>query len=191
MTTEEFYALPRNERAVLVAKDIIAQVNNGKYYPKQGAYLNFTYITDWMGIKALKEAVDEGLDIKENFHLIPNGCAACAIGATILSCTHLGNKLKFSDIRASRLGIYDLDKASIKELLDSVFNPEQLLMIETAFEGWSYSADRYARTVLDVDLETSVYRACDLFYGKYCNDPEERMIAIYQNIIDNNGVFVP
>lgn len=40
MTTEQFYALPMNERAVLVAKDIIAQVEVGMYRPTKGHYFN-------------------------------------------------------------------------------------------------------------------------------------------------------
>lgn len=193
MTTEQFYALPMNERAVLVAKDVIAQVKSGRYKPNTGHYLNLIRGLDSIfseEYELLNRAKGEGLDVKENFHLIPNGCTACAIGATILSCTHLGNKLKFSDLELSITGISDLDKAPIKELLVSVFSPEQLLMIETAFEGWRGDSDRYAINILGVHLDRNVYRVCDAFYDKYDNSTA-RIIAIYQNIIDNNGVFVP
>lgn len=191
MTTEQFYALPMNERAVLVAKDIIAQVEGGVYIPRRGQYLNLGWgETPELGWNVLRDAIEVGLDVKENFHLIPKGCTACAIGATILSCTHLGNKLKFSDLVLRAAGVNDLNNTSIKELLESVFSPEQLLMIETAFEGWDDGSDRYAKNLLGVHLEPSVYRACDDFHRMY-DTSYERILAIYQNVIDNNGVFVP
>lgn len=191
MTTEQFYAIPMNERAVLVAKDIIAQVEVGMYKPRRERYLNLGYgERPELGWDVLRDAIEVGLDVKENFHLIPKGCTACAIGATILSCTHLGNKLKFSDLRLSAMGVNSLNNTSIKELLESVFSPEQLLMIETAFEGWNDDSDRYAKNLLGVRLEPSVSRACDDFHNMY-NTSYQRILAIYQNIIDNNGVFVP
>ena len=193
MTTEQFYALPMNERAVLVAKDVIAQVESGRYSPTKGHYFNLTRgfaYTCREEYTLLEKAEKEGLDVKENFHLIPKGCTACAIGATILSCTHLGNKLKFSDLGLGSASVTDLDKTSIRELLASVFSPEQLLMIETAFEGYRMDSDRYAINVLGVHLERSVYLDCDAFYDRYDNSTDT-IIAIYQNIIDNNGVFVP
>jgi hypothetical protein len=199
MTTEQFYALPMNERAVLVAKDVIAQVEAGRYTPKIGVYLILNRGASTEQSDYLSEAIQNGLDVKENFHLIPNGCAACAIGATILSCTHLGNKLKFSDLYAGSLGVKDLDKPVIHELLASVFSPEQLLMIETAFEGYNISSYRYAKTLLRVDLEEYIIKKCNNFYKEHGGSiyfeksvsVTDRLIAIYQNIIDNNGVFVP
>lgn len=194
MTTQEFNTLPTNEKAVLVAKDVLAQVKAKRYKPKVGTYV---YVAN--GYKF------EG-SIKENFNKIEE-CQVCALGSMLMSSTHLGNILTTSDITAFLDRDFLRRSEKVTELFYSIFNDKQLLLIETAFEGYTYffelnktlikkqfqkdfryheSSDRYADEILTFD-ETL---ACEMFHRKY-PAAEKRLNAICRNIIKNNGVFIP
>lgn len=196
MTTEQFNALPNNEKAVLVAKDVLVQIKAKIYIPYTG-----TYIHPNDGFKF------EG-SIKKNFEKIPE-CKVCALGSMLMSSTHLGNILTTSDIGNSP-DVDDLRNSDkVSELFSSIFTDKQLLLIETAFEGysefmdWSYSktdikriykkdfryeelSDRYSTETLTFDESL----ACEMFHRKY-NDDDKRLNAICRNIIKNNGIFIP
>ena len=87
MTTEKFNKLSKKQKAVLVAKDVLAQLKCGKYTPKTASYIKI-YDENFQPIEG---------SIKDNFDKVPQ-CHVCAIGATLLSATHLGNVLEFKDI---------------------------------------------------------------------------------------------
>jgi hypothetical protein len=194
MTTQEFNTLPTNEKAVLVAKDVLAQVKAKRYKPKVGTYM---YVVD--GYKF------EG-SIKENFNKIEE-CQVCALGSMLMSSTHLGNILTTKDITAFPDRDFLRRSEKVTELFYSIFNDKQLLLIETAFEGYTYfwdlnktqiktqfqedfryheSSDRYSIEELTFD-ETL---ACEMFNRKY-PAAEKRLNAMCRNIIKNKGVFIP
>ena len=194
MKTEQFNALPNNEKAVLVAKDVLAQIKADKYVPDTGTYIYIQGGFDFNG------------SIKENFDQIEE-CKVCALGSMLMSSTHLGNILTTSDINRFP-DADDLRRSEkVTELFSSIFTNKQLLLIETAFEGhteffgktkrqlkktyqenFSYYEpyDRYANEKLTFD-ETL---ACEIFHRKY-DDNDKRLNAICRNIIRNNGVFIP
>lgn len=195
MTTEQFHALPQNVKAILVAKDVIAQLKINKYDAIPSRYVRFYYengdVTDY-----------SECDIKENFHKISH-CEVCALGATLISATRLGNKLLFVDT----YGLVHDENTKVSDLLKSIFSPKQLLLIETAFEGVGYDTSqiksryeksdiieqygmRYASSYLDQNLDFDEAIACNTFYYNYPL-PSDRLFAIMENIITNNGVFVP
>jgi hypothetical protein len=194
MTTEQFNALPKNEKAVLVAKDVLAQIKAKKYLPREGHYIHIAGGYNFNG------------SIKENFDQIKE-CTVCALGSMLMSSTHLGNILTTKDINSFP------DKNDLKhsekvtELFASIFTDKQLLLIETAFEGYTkfleetkaeikkyYQEDfiyqecddRYATETLTFD-ETL---ACEMFYRKYYTG-DKRLNAICRNIIKNGGIFIP
>lgn len=196
MTTQEFNALPNNEKAVLVAKDVLAQVKENKYIAKTGSYISRIFEDDYEG------------SIKDNFDQIQQ-CSVCALGSMLLSSTHLGNLLTTKDL-PNYPDAYDLRRSEkITELFNSIFTYKQLLLIETAFEGYSYfwglkktqikkfyqenftyneTFDRYAEGKEKLTFEETL--ACEMFNRKYDED-EKRLNAICRNIIKNKGVFVP
>ena len=61
MTTTEFNKLPRREKAILVAKDILKQIKLERYIPATGLYTRFS--------EKNNELRRTDLDIKENFNL--------------------------------------------------------------------------------------------------------------------------
>lgn len=187
MNTEDFYKLSRQERAILVAEDVIAQIESNKYSPYTGVYVT------------INDNTRTG-DIKDSFDTIEE-CKVCALGATIMSATHLGNKLTFYDISMGGKDcakINDGKTPALDTLLTSIFTPHQLLLIETAFEGYSYNLSdyfdysqmsngtRYAHR-FNISLTKEECIKCNDYYKRYTN--EGRLIAIMQNIIANEGEF--
>jgi hypothetical protein len=195
MTTKQFNELSKDKKAVLVAKDVLAQIAANKYIPNTGAYVRFEYEIDFEG------------DIKSNFNKLPQ-CSVCALGSMLLSCTNLGNVLTTDIISNDTIGHYELKNDDVKELFSSIFSDKQLLMIETSFEGYSdwesytisyikdwfkqdfyYSeaSDRYAD---DERLSFEETLDCQALFLKFDSD-QERLEAICNNIIRNNGIFIP
>jgi hypothetical protein len=195
MTTKQFNELSKDKKAVLVAKDVLAQIEDNRYIPNTGAYVNFKEEIPFIG------------DIKSNFNKLPQ-CNVCALGSMLLSCTNLGNVLTTDIIMNDRIGHYELQDDGVKELFSSIFSDKQLLMIETSFEGYSdwesytisyikdwfkndfyYSeaSDRYAD---DERLSFEETLDCQALFLKYDSD-QKRLEAICNNIIRNNGIFIP
>jgi hypothetical protein len=195
MTTKQFNELSKDKKAVLVAQDVLAQIAANKYVPNTGAYVKFEEDISFKG------------DIKSNFDKLPQ-CQVCALGSMLLSCTNLGNVLTTDIISNDGIGHWELQDDGVKELFSSIFSDKQLLMIETSFEGYSYwenytvsdikkhsklgfdyieYSDRYAD---DETLSFEETLSCQKLFLKYHSD-QERLEAICNNIIKNNGVFIP
>jgi hypothetical protein len=196
MTTKQFNKLSKAKKAVLVAQDVLAQLNANKYTAQTGVYVRFDDEIEFEG------------DIKSNFDKLPR-CSVCALGSILLSCTNLGNVLTTDIIDDYRIGHDELqDDDGVKKLFSSIFSDKQLLMIETSFEGYSAwecwtvsdikkhskigfsyfeAFDRYAD---GERLSFEETLACQKLFLKYDSD-QERLEAICNNIIKNNGVFIP
>lgn len=98
---------------------------------------------------------------KENVDAIEH-CKVCAIGSAVLSGIRLFNEIKFG-VRTTECpdATYSVYKA-----VDTWFERTQAVMMEDAFEDGDFGFNKY---------ETA----------------EDRLIAIFQNIIDHEGTFVP
>jgi hypothetical protein len=110
---------------------------------------------------------------KENVNSIT--CEVCAKGGLLAS--YVGRVNNFDE--SSNISNND-DNIAHNKLLE-IFTLEQLAIIENAFEGVKY--------ILSVDISDSLGSALRKFYLDYETD-EERLIAICENIIKNNGDFV-
>jgi hypothetical protein len=194
MKTKQFNRLSVNEKAVLVAEDVLLQISAKRYTPKRGSYLIVRGGYNFRG------------SIKDNFDTIQE-CQVCALGSMLMSSTHLGNLLTTEDLHHAPSSWEMRRSEKVTQLFNSIFTNKQLLMIETAFEGYSrfnqktltqiktdYKKNfiydepnaRYSKEKLTFD-ETL---ACEMFNRKY-KDSEKRLKAICRNIIKNNGVFIP
>lgn len=182
MTTKEFNKLPKNEKAVLVAKDIIQQIKKGKYLAVTGCYIN-AYFTDTR-IKR-KDQIQKHL--KKIDH-----CQVCQVGATLMSYIKLGNKLTFEDLRIHNnyVGITELDNEEVKKAILSIFTKRTIAMMEICFEQ-EYNAGcmNIARDIFDYKLSYKDIEKC-LNYTKDLGADEDKMIKICKNIITNNGKLI-
>lgn len=186
MTTKQFNKLSKARKAVLVAEDVLLQIKAKKYVPKTDKYI--AIIGEYFYTRELNSR-----DIKTNFDIIPP-CQVCALGSMLLSCTHLGNLLTFDDIIINGSGMRDINNDNVKKLFKSIFDDKTLTLIETCFENTekfnTIGIDNFGKDVLDVELSEEELQKCYIFYSKYKTD-QTRLIGICNNIIKNNGVFIP
>lgn len=173
LSTEQFTALPRKEKAVLVAKDVLKQIRYSKI--KVGKYGYMELI--------LEDADDYELDVQTNLDKIET-CKCCLLGACMLSTTKLGNQLTFN-----QLDNFADNKKALR-LLRKIFTPKQMLMLETCFEGYSWTASRIGRDRFEADLTEEERNACSLFYINH-GSSEDRVVSAMKNLIKNKGVFIP
>jgi hypothetical protein len=179
LTVEQFNALPKAEQRVMIAKDVIAQVLAKKYKATPGTYVE----------ASLPRGVKKDASARENIDKIKK-CTVCAFGSCIVSTTRYKNRLTMDEM------INPLDnKAANTKLLLTVFTPNQMALIESAFER-KYQVRGYWSTVgtyndgLNGEITEKQEYAIQEFGNRYGND-NDRLIAIMQNIIDNKGKFVP
>jgi hypothetical protein len=177
---KRFWEQSKPMQRVAVAKDVIKQINAQFLIAKKGVYLQ-------AGIKA--EEIDPSVKLDKFFdELKTKGqpCTVCGIGACFVSLVNLGNsvnaKSSFSDISCN--DISGINDDFMRPKLRKVFTPRQLTLIECAFERESHFGDDYA----DVPYKTKD-EACD--FGYLYPNASDRLIAIMQNIIDNEGFFRP
>jgi|GEM_PF-2108353 hypothetical protein len=170
-------ASPGGKR-VIIAKDVLKQLDAGRYGASVGAYVRIPIYNN--GFYA-----DKADDIQSNFNKVKT-CSVCAIGSCLMSITHFKNKLKFRDVifQSSLHG-------EAKELMSKYFTPRQLSMIEIAFEKrYSSGFSNYARGAFGYIPSQDEIDASLLFGSKIYSDTK-RLRAIMQNIITNKGEFIP
>lgn len=90
-------------------------------------------------------------------------CDCCALGASFLSLARLGDKLS-------------LTNRNYLKTLAPIFGKKQVDLIESTFEGWG--------------KQQGCTKAGEAFFEKY-PEPNERMKAIFKNIVKNKGKFIP
>lgn len=174
MSIRKFDTLTPRGKAVRIAKDVLLQLKVKKLIATEGKY--FTAYYDWTKIK-------EGVDLEDLKTLtnISNSCQACAIGAAICSYANLNGPIRYSQAQHG---------TSIRTIFSSnnIFSLETLGLIEAAFER----APNFHNIAVNVVSETyspAAHRAVK--FGKKYKNPESRLKAIMNNIIQNRGVFKP
>ena len=111
-------------------------------------------------------------------------CNCCALGAMFMSCTLYNNNQSLE--RFEEEAAYDFDaRVEDKSMggfsngFDKFFSRSQLKLIEAAYEGGmgAFEAPRAKEDVYD--------------WINRLPHNEKRMVAIMENIVANNGTFVP
>lgn len=176
-----FWAKPKAEQCVTVAKDVIKQLEAKFFVAKRGDYLIFD---------KLKKSINTSTQLDALFSKVKstNGkCEVCGIGSCFVSLVGLGNNFKSDKLFGETIenGEHSWD-VNMRPLLRKVFSPRQLSMIESAFEQSSYmdNKDKYS----DI-FESNMMDAID-FGNKYASS-HRRLKAIMQNVIKNKGTFKP
>jgi hypothetical protein len=90
-------------------------------------------------------------------------CSVCAVGSAFLSMARLGDKISMID--------------DYHDVLFAIFGWRQVRLMEAAFEGFSAGS-------------VGATKASFAFYDKYALE-QDRLQAIFQNVIDHLGKFVP
>ena len=166
------------EQRVAIAKDAIKQIKAEKFIAEAGTYLA---IEDELGCKTGDE-LQKTLNKRKNKGAV---CKVCGIGAAFISTVRLFDNYK---IKEAELDGWDssttllVEHTDMRTLLKEYFSPSQLSLIECAFEQRSeyMKSDSYKKD----------RKAATLFGNKY-EDENERLLAIFENIVKNNGIFKP
>jgi hypothetical protein len=182
MNAKEFMALPRNERRVFVAKDVLKQLN--KLSIKQGQYVVFDAEISGSVWGLPTDGITDKFknqELKDILHKVRKDCEVCALGACFLSIVGITDKF---EINRNNVNSYnEIEFERIEKHLKKVFTSREMALIETAFEG-VVIRDEYI-----LENDQAVRRAKD-FACQYA-DNKDRLRAIMKNIIKNNGKFCP
>ena len=196
----KFEKLTPPQKRVAIARDVLEQIRMGRYISSTGAYVSGLLMKNG---QERYHVSDKG--IKGNFGKIKK-CEVCAMGACLMSITKFENKLTFGNIGSS---MEQLKNDKTKELFASIFSPEQLLLIERAFEG-NLGGTTVGANIFGLregDFFNQIEK-CHDFYKKFNKSPkdsatskeindlrklneEKRLIAIMRNLIRNKGMFIP
>lgn len=174
-TEEKWKSSKRSEKRVIIAKDVIKQINNQKIKPNTGSYIN---AVDLKNNPEFCFYNDDNFDVKENYKNL--SCSACALGSLMLVITSYDNNLQIQDFKHE-----NFKSSKLRKMFYSIFSKRQLALIELAFEVRCTFFYENVHDLIEKDKIDSIIR-----YYETLN-PYERMMLIMKNIIKNNGTFMP
>jgi len=175
LSAKAFWLLPKTQRKILVAKDILKWIEKGVIKPSEGRYFAPTRT----------RGLDMSSEVRGNLSSLPP-CEVCELGAAALCIGNLGNKMTFEDVGG--VGNWDYDNLSkSQKLLFKVFTKKEVALMEACIEnGYAFVAEHTKTYQLSYE-EKEVSKA---FYSLFTKS-KDRMIAISKNIIRNKGKFIP
>lgn len=182
----KFKASAVAEKRVLIAKDVIAQVKAGRFKVASGNWVapltrsgSDLSVDRFEGDESVQKLFLEG-DIPK--------CQCCALGAMFMSCTLYNNKTTAIELEYVRFSFSDyVEEGSFTNGLSKFFSKDQLILIESAFEGNGGHFELDVGILEGVELEGD---KTSKWMDRLPND-KKRLVAIMENIIKNKGKFVP
>jgi hypothetical protein len=173
----EFAALSGPMKRVTIARDVLLQLEAKRLVPSFGNYLR---IDEDDFIDALD---DDG--VREV--LAENQCHACGIGSLFVAAVDRVNECTVGDMEG------ELNNSTFMvKYLSEWFERDQLIMIESAFEGHFISAHSNSNDSFEdvpPDFQKSVKRA--ISFTRRLNTAAGRLRKIMTNIVENRGTFIP
>jgi len=199
----------KKERRIEVIKDALLQLKRESLIASPGVVCSIDELAQDTD-KFDKELTDKyllDLDLqkflKTKLKTKKHVCNVCARGALLISTIHKENTFSALDL-VSVGGSYDEDSVT-DQRLSKLFSGQQLALMETAFEvedtledqrnyeehGDEFGDDQKVLYALNSALfkHTLVIKAVD--FGMKYENPQERLIAIFKNMIKNEGIFKP
>ncbi len=173
----EFKKATKAQKRVMIAQDVLAQLKTKRYVAESGCWVqaNYNSTATWADIK-YTDSVQELFAEKTI-----ESCNVCALGGLFMSCTNFNNNTLIEDLDDATAQLGDLidEEEKLSNKLNSIFSVKQLKLIEVYFEG----NDGYF-------YENREYDTVKAFYTKYPSD-KKRLQLIMENIVENEGTFVP
>ncbi len=164
LTEEQFISLSSKDKIIRLAKDVLFYLQKEIIVGERRVYGN---------IIGAGEAI-KFIEIKNIFkNNTKTKCEACAIGALFIAEVMYTNRAR----------IVDIESNFMKTRLEEYFTTSQVCLIETAFEM------DYDFVGSNCEFPSLAFRA--VTFGKQFEFDKDRMVAIMQNIITNDGIFIP
>ncbi len=170
ISKENFNNLSLSQQQITIAKDVLMRIEIKQVTPFSGSFC-----------KLVEDGDTDSIQLSEKLKSSETYCYACAKGSLFLSYIGIVN-----DYKVTNTGniAWHGERMKSKEmvLLSNIFSPHQLSLIETVFEDTVYPCNEV--------LSGEDILRCKKFAQTYPNNTK-RLIAICENIIDNNGIFIP
>lgn len=180
-----FKSATKEQRRVMIAKDVLAQLKAKKIIARRGRWL----------VIPVKKSTPQDAQVCDVADKVT--CSCCALGSMMLSEIRHNDAVTIGDAdRDGRDWGYGMEKNRVElwhkdsevyqstarngDRLRRYFTKAQLQLIEIAFESGDGNYSAFSRTE---------ERAAKLFTTK--DGPDYRMRKIMENIIANNGKFIP
>jgi len=197
------------QKRVLIAKDVIAQIKAKKIKPESGTFVQVEKVKGWMPASEAEEFYSaynyafnkisalEGDDADVRQLYLENKiqqCSCCALGGMFMSCTLYNNNTTLENLGYAGDDIGNAlykgsEPGSLSNGLDKFFSVAQLRLIEQTFEGDNGVVNSGSDDETGEEFNKFSPKS-EAFYTKY-KKPKDRLIAIMQNIVKNNGTFKP
>ena len=173
----EFKKATKAQKRVMIAQDVLAQLKAKRYVAESGCWVqaNYNSAVPLADIK-YKDSVQDLFAEKTI-----ESCNVCALGGLFMSCTNFNNNTLLEDLDdvSEDLGALVDEEEKLSNKLNKIFSTPQLKLIETYFEA----NGGYFR---DYDEDNRI----EAFYNKHPSD-KKRLQLIMENIVENEGTFVP
>lgn len=191
---KDFYKLMKKNPLVartLIAADAIRIVLSGRAKPRTGLYVRFHLRKELAGNVVKDKNNPRRVYLREEIVseiIEKEDCEVCARGLCFVAAINIGNRAprfgKFSQITPEGWRAFAADLEA-KERSKEDFGEVTSQKIEAAFEcSRAYVTER----VFGPGYEIEVGSRCASFGHKW-NDARDRALAIFANIIRNNGDF--
>jgi hypothetical protein len=160
------------EMRVAIAKDVIKQIKAKRMRIISGAYVRQVF--------GQSEFIDQETCTSKRFQ-----CNVCAIGAGIVSGVRLFNEVQ------EHTGTMGIETA--QRLIRKWFTLRQAILMESALEYESSRALLHSYRYNAKFKKGELNKADEMYYDLFDRYPhmEDRVIAIYRNVIKNKGDFKP
>lgn len=175
------------QKRILIAKDVIEQIRAKRFTATEGIYIAIYNKNDefFDGDESEKSAQKEILNNA-------NRCECCAIGSVVASCILFNNEVDVES--ANNMGFGDRYSSGFpaqhpfkKSGLSKIFTVGQLMLMEAVFERHGVS-DFCDNQNMSFD---AAHNLLDRWERPKYNTPKKRLIGIMENIIENEGKFIP
>jgi hypothetical protein len=177
-----FAVLSAEEKRVEIAKDALALLDSNVMAGRRQYYVSLNHgLLNSTRLQAKPEEQVQDL-VESKWLLEKGGCTACALGATLLATVR-----KADDLTVGKLfGNQDhVGRDPLVRYLGRFFTLAQLDLMELAFEGLN-GCPAGVRDRVPWDSRVAAAQ----FFLRHESD-NERLKAIFRNIVVNNGTFVP
>lgn len=180
--------LTKKQMRLEVVKDALKQMRVRTI--QRGKYLRPIDLQGWTPLNM-------NLNPQEHVKTLEEECQVCALGSCVLSYVKLYDHVDYGQLGRFEDEKFEpwLDPLNTVEILSKVFSPWQLALIEAAFEintrpptARHQLKDDFPWGKLD-QMEQQLERAYE--FGRKIPEAKKRLRAIFKNILDHDGVFVP
>ncbi len=167
-----FDKLTKHQKRVAISRDLLARVRRKLFKPNTGSVIQL------LPYLFLQEMTGPAVQSKLN----TEPCIGCAKGAILASW--IGNFDSFNGEAMQGIDQCSINSGYPPELVE-VFGERLMTALEAAFESERGGLYGWAVSHIADDEAKALFR-----YGDRYDDPKDRLVAIYENVVKNGGKLV-